>query len=290
MPDITFGLASQSRTPFDARLSRAVDGDTVDIVQPVRMVSIDTPEKAEYAGVPSVAQVKLDRCRQRLLDDTYIMLPEPLRQYLIDRITPDAAQRHIAASARAAEEFAKMRAARLEPVPAGQQPKVGVIVTGDVMDENGRLLAYVTPWLKAPLPHRDDPRRKTFNLEMVETGWAALFPIYPSLPTDDDFNRALFAAEQAWTQKSGAWNEFGTDLLLGYEYRACIKLGAADNPANPIPPVARITEAFRRICVDIRNHTILGRYGYHRVDPPYRLWIWPEHLHQARDALRLRDE
>jgi len=290
MPDVTFGLSPETRSPYDARLSRAVDGDTVDIVQPVRMVSIDTPEKAAYAGPPQVAQGKLDRCRQRLLDGTYEMLPEPLRQYLIARITPDAAERHIAASMRAAEEFAKMRRARLEPVPEGQQPKIGVFVTGDVLDENGRLLAYIAPWLKAPLPHRDDPRRKTFNLEMVETGWAASFLIYPSLPTDDDFNRALFAAEQAWTQKRGAWNEFGSDLLLGYEYRACIKLGAADDPNHPIPPVARINEAFRRTCVDIRSHTILGRYGYHEIDPPYRLWIWSEDLHEACDVLRLRDK
>lgn len=290
MPDITFGLSTESRSPYDARLNRAVDGDTVDVVQSVRMVSIDTPEKADYAGAPPVAQAKLDRCRQRLLDGTYEALPEPLRQYLVERITPDAAQRHIAASARAAEEFAKMRRARLEAVPDGQQPKIGIIVTGEVLDENGRLLAYIAPWLKAPLPHRDDSRRKTFNLEMVETGWASLFPIYPSLPNDDDFNRALFAAERAWAQKRGAWNEFGSDLLLGYEYRACIKLGAADNPASPIPPVARITEAFRRICVDIRSHTIFGRYGYHQIDPPYRLWVWPQHLHQARDVLRLRDQ
>jgi endonuclease YncB( thermonuclease family) len=290
MPDITFGLSAQSRSPYDARLSRTVDGDTVDVVQPVRMVSIDTPEKAEYAGSPPVAQAKLDRCRQRLLDGTYEALPEPLRRYLIERITPDAAQRHIAASVRAAEEFAKMRRARLEAVPEGQQPKIGVIVTGEVIDENGRLLAYIAPWLKPPLPHRDDPRRKTFNLEMVEAGWAALFPIYPSLPTDDDFNRALFAAERAWTQKRGAWNEFGSDLLLGYEYRACIKLGAADNPASPIPPAARISEAFRRICVDVRYRTIYGRYGYHHIDPPHRLWIWPEHLHEARGVLHLRDQ
>lgn len=290
MPDITFGLSPNTRPPYDARLSRGVDGDTVDIVQPVRMLSIDTPEKAEYAGSPRVAQGKLDRCRQRLLDGTYEMLPEPLRQNLVGRITPDAAERHIAASVRASEEFAKMRRARLEPVPEGQQPKIGVFVTGDVLDENGRLLAYLAPWLKAPLPHRDDPRRKTFNLEMVETGWASLFPIYPSLPTDDDFNRAVFAAEQAWTQKRGVWNEFGSDLLLGYEYRACIKLGAADNPDSPVPPVARINEAFRRTCVDVRSHTILGRYGYHEIDPPYRLWIWPEDLQEACDVLRLRDK
>jgi hypothetical protein len=43
--------------------------------------------------------------------------------------------------------------------PTTGKAKVGVIVTG--IEENGRLLAYVTPWLKPPLPPRDDPQRRT---------------------------------------------------------------------------------------------------------------------------------
>jgi hypothetical protein len=31
------------------------------------------------------------------------------------------------------------------------------------------------------------------------------------------------------------------------------------------------------------------RYGYHRIDPPYRLWIWQDDLAEAREALMLRD-
>src|SRR5262249_29146081 len=104
MPDITFGLLPESRSPYDARLSRAVEGDSADHAHPAGRVPIDPREEAEEAGSPPVAQAKLDRCRQRLLDGTYEALPEPLRQYLVERITPDAAQRHIAASARAAEE------------------------------------------------------------------------------------------------------------------------------------------------------------------------------------------
>ena len=41
--------------PDPHTLSRISDGDTPVIDQPVRMVSVDTPEKAEYAGLPSTA-------------------------------------------------------------------------------------------------------------------------------------------------------------------------------------------------------------------------------------------
>lgn len=52
-----------------------------------------------------------------------------------------------------------MRAARLVFAPDGSTK---LVVTGEVIEENGRLLAYLTPWLKPPLPPRDDPRRRTF--------------------------------------------------------------------------------------------------------------------------------
>jgi hypothetical protein len=87
-----------------------------------------------------------------------------------------------------------------------------------------------------------------------------------------------------------AWAEFGEDLLLGYEYRACLKLGAADKPGRPpVDPATRIQEAFRRVCVDIRNRKILGLFGYQRIDPPYRLWVWAQDLDDARRDLDLVD-
>jgi hypothetical protein len=79
-------------------------------------------------------------------------------------------------------------------------------------------------------------------------------------------------------------------MLLGYEYRACLKLGAADPPDRPpVTAATRIAEAFRRVCVDLRSREILGLHGYHRVDPPYRLWIWKQDLAEAREALDLRE-
>ncbi|MBC3189982.1 thermonuclease family protein [Pseudonocardia sp. C8] len=289
MAEIAFGFRPETRRVYDAPLLRGVDGDTVNIDQSVRMVSIDTPE-THVGGSAPTAQSTLDRCRQRLADGVYDAIGPGLRAHLLNRLTADAAARHLGAGARAGQEFARMRAERLTIDPVSGVGKVGIVVTGEVIEENGRLLAYVTPWLTAPLPPPDDPQRRTFNLQLVETGWAALFPIYPSLPRDADLARAVHAAETAWEQKLGAWAEFGADLLLGYEYRACIKLGAADRPNEaPVPPGERIDQAFRRVCIDVRTRTILGRFSYHQIDPPYRLWVWQDDLDEARRVLQLVD-
>ena len=108
------------------RLLRASDGDTLVVEQPVRMVSCDTPEKAQYAGAPATAQPKLDRCKQRLTNGFYDALPLELRNYLIGKLDPDAAERHIAAAVDASAHFDGIVATRLSR-PDGRQRKVAVL-------------------------------------------------------------------------------------------------------------------------------------------------------------------
>jgi len=143
----------------------------------------------------------------------------------------------------------------------------------------------MAPWFSGsasdPVPPRDSPARRTFNLDMIENGWAAFFPIYPSLPRNDDMNMAIAAAESAWNQRTGMWAAFGANVLLGYEFRACIKLGVAPDPAKGI------ADAFQRVCVDLRDLRIVGKFGFHRVPRPYRLWVWDKDLQQAKTDLHL---
>jgi endonuclease YncB( thermonuclease family) len=268
------------------RLLRSSDGDTLLIEQPIRMVSCDTPEKAQYAGGPPISQPKLDRCRQRLQNGFYDDLPAELRNYLIAKLGADAAQRHIDAAIDASAHFEGLIASRLTR-PNGGTRRVGVLPSGEIIDTYGRMLAYIAPWFDGPpndpLPPIGSPERNTFNLNMIADGWAAFFPIYPSLPRLRDMQMAVAAAEAAWDGKLGAWYYYGEDVLLGYEYRMCIKLAAAGNAADGI------TDAFQRVCVDLRNLQIVGRFGFPAVPASLRLWVWQQDLVAATAELGLHN-
>lgn len=286
-PKINFDYPIISRPPARRQLYRVSDGDTPVIEQPIRMVSCDTPEKAGYAGKPETSQPKLDLCRERLENGDYDVLPQELREYLINKLSDDAAERHILAGNDASNVFNTLLEQRLTK-PDGKKRGVATIPTGEIIDQYGRLLAYIAPWFEGtkadPLPPKDDPQRRTFNLDMIENGWAAFFPIYPSLPRNDDMNLAIAAAEAAWKKKRGIWKSYGQDVLLGYEFRACIKLAATKSSKKGIE------NAFQRVCVDLRSLKIVGLYGFWNVPPCYRLWVWEEDLADAVADLGLEEE
>jgi len=258
-------------------------GDTPFIGQPIRLVSCDTPEKAQYAGSAPVSQPKLDVCTQRLQGGFYRALPQSTRAYLLRRLGPTAAD-HIEAGVTASGVFESTLATRLTR-PNGSRRRIGVIPTGEVIDRYGRMLAYIVPWYSGsnsdPLPPIGDPARATFNLSMIANGWAAFFPIFRSLPNDQDMNMAIAAAENAWNSQLGIWHSYGPNALLAYEYRLCIKLGTAPTA------VEGIRDAFQRVCVDLRTIHNVGRFEFGTVPPPYRLWVWGEDEAEATSLLGL---
>ena len=277
---ITLDYPRAERPAAPHRLYSISDGDTPQILQPVRMVSTDTPEKAGYAGRSELAQPKLDECRRRLETGFFPEIPAALVEYLVAKLTGDAAARHIAAGDAASLEFDLLLKDRLTR-STGTQRRVATIPTGEVVDRYGRLLAYLAPWFAGgssdPLPPKHDPNRRTFNLDMVAVGWAAPFLIYPSLPHDDDLNLFLTEARAAWEHKRGAWQAYGENLLLGYEYRLCIKLGTAKTPKKGV------AAAFQRICIDVSSDPprSVGRFGWADVAPPDRLWVWTDDAAKA---------
>lgn len=278
-----FKFKRETRMAAPRKLLRHSDGDTPVIEQPIRMVSCDTPEKSGYAGRPETAQRKLDECRVRLASGFYDKLPAGLRKHLTARLDATAAARHIAAGEAASAAFDALLERRLT-LPDGRKRPLAVVPTGQLIDSYGRLLAYFAPHFNArELPPRDDPQRRTFNLDMIASGWAAFFPIYPSLPGNADLALCVTQAESAWKKKRGAWAEFGRSLLLAYEYRLCIKLAEAKTPAQGL------ARAFERSCVDLRSRKDVGPHGYWDVPPPYRLWYWLDEAKQARVDLGLAD-
>jgi endonuclease YncB( thermonuclease family) len=283
--EVNFGYDRNIRPAEPRALVRVSDGDTPVIDQPVRMVSCDTPEKARYAGRPEISQPKLDSCKQRLQDGFYTDITTDLRDYLLERLTNDAATKHISAGNDATARFEEIVEERLTK-ENGTKRKTAIIPTGEIIDIHGRLLSYMAPYFTGstsdPLPPPNDPKRRTFNLQMIEEGWAAFFPIYPSLPKNSDLNIAIASAETAWSDKKGVWEAYGDKILLGYEYRMCIKLGTAQTAQDGMD------EAFQRLCVDLRTLEIVGKFGFSEVPPPYRLWIWEKDLEQANVDLDLQ--
>jgi endonuclease YncB( thermonuclease family) len=279
---LNFNFDRVGRPAAPQRLFSVSDGDTPSILQPVRMVSTDTPEKKHYAGRAEVAQVKLDACRQRLLDGFYPQIPDPFRQYLVDRLDDGAAARHIAAGEEASVIFDLLLKDRLAR-PDGSQRRVATIPTGEVIDRYGRMLAYLAPWFAGttgdPIPPKNDPARRTFNLDMIASGWAAPFVIFPSVPKNDDLNLLYDESKAAWKGKRGAWKTHGRKLLLGYEYRLCVKLGTAKSAT------AGMKDAFQRLCIDLRGPKSVGLFGWHSVPPPHRMWVWATDATLASQAL-----
>jgi endonuclease YncB( thermonuclease family) len=282
-PTIKYNFKVQSFHPTRKKFISAPDGDTINIQQPLRMVSCDTPEKEGYAGKPPKSQPKLDICKERLQNGFYDAIPLGLRKYLIKKLGSTAAKNHIDSGNDASKEFEKIRNEKLQK-PDGSFFPVAVIPSGEVIDTYGRMLAYITRFFeKKDLPPKGDPKRNTFNLDIIANGWAAFFPVYPSFPTaEEDFNRMIKVAETAWNKKKGAWKKYGKDLLLAYEYRMCIKLGTAKDSKKGI------AEAFQRSCVDIRTMKIAGKFNFENIPPCYRLWVWEKDLVQATNDLKLK--
>jgi len=267
------------------------DGDTIKIEQPLRLVSCDTPEKEKPYGTAATTQPKLNKVKQRLQNGFFPLLPKGLVKYFTDRITADAAKRHINAGKDASDHFEKIKDQRLNK-PDGKRRKVGVLPSGEVIDRNGRMLAYILPYLEKPLPPKNDPARKTFNLIMVEDGWAMFFPIWPSLPKDpNDFDVIYSAAKKAWTTKKGMWHKHGKNLLLPHEYRLLMKLSVEVTSKKTVNDM--MSDAFQRLCVDLRSMKLIGKFDFYKVPPSHRFWIWEKDWNknkaQIKNALGVKE-
>jgi len=239
------------------------------------MANIDTPEKADYAGFPDKSQPKIDRGLQRLQTNQYEMAPDGLIDYFTAQVNSDSAAQHIEGGNRATHALQTLHDERLlrEDLSFRQ---LGVFPQGEAIDFFGRILAYTAPWYsKKEL--QTNPDRTTFNLNLLEQGWAAFFPFYPSLPKNSDFQMALDASIRAWDNRAGVWNMFGDTFLLAYEFRMLIKLGQKAEDDEKV-----WNSTFYRHCIDLRTMQDTGPFGFYDVPPPYRLWVKTDDMAQAR--------
>ena len=129
--------------------------------------------------------------------------------------------------------------------------------------------------------------RATFNLLMVEAGWAASFPIYPSIPRYADLVFLRDAAQQAFDQPRGIWADPLT--LTGYEFRMCVRLydvtrrlvaGAALSSRDR-------TGWVERYCVDMTTREVFSPQDYYKVQPYNRIFVWPQDIAEAVSTMNL---
>ena len=60
-----------------------------------------------------------------------------------------------------------------------------------------------------------------------------------------------------------------------------IKLGTSQSSKHGV------NDAFQRLCLDLRNSGIVGKFGFSYVPLPYMLWIWKKDLEKTKVDLSL---
>jgi endonuclease YncB( thermonuclease family) len=267
---------------------RATDGDTPYVSMSIRMLSIDTPE-VHYPGnqKPSNHDAKLAQLADWIQEGK-----SPVSSGLAEHLHPKLAT---GAAGTLQETQGESATVKFEEIldekltrPGGGKRSVFLWAANQHFDHYGRLLAYMAPSYsageRASMSRKD---RATFNLLMVESGWAATFPIFPSIPRYVDLLMLQGAAQDAYDQKRGAWADPMT--LTGYEFRMCIRLYGV---TRKLVEGEKLSSKERygwvtRFCVDMTTREIFHPQDYHRVAPHNRIFIWPEDVAKAVGAMNL---
>ncbi len=269
-------------------LSDVSDGDTPNIRMPIRMLSIDTPEvTARSDSGAAKVNAKFKELAGWIKEGK-----APVKKVFADHILPkledtDAGTLQYHQGKEASAYHKNIIEERLTK-PNGKKRNLFIRSPEKPFDGYGRLLAYISPSYSAKeLATMSRRERATFNLNMVESGWAAPFIIYPSIPGELDLPIFVKASVDAMEQKRG---QYQNPLSMpGYEYRMCEKLyditkkligGDSLNYAQQL--------GWRsRYCADMRDRKLLGPEEYMAIPDPYRLWIWPEDVQKSIATLNL---
>lgn len=267
---------------------RATDGDTPYVSMSIRMLSIDTPE-VHYPGNQNPA-----RHDQKLaqLADWLQRGKSPANADLAAYLHPKLASGQAGSLQKrqgeaATEAFRRLVADKLTK-PNGRLRTVFLRTGETPFDHYGRLLAYMAPnFSAAERAEMDYHARATFNLLMVESGWAAPFPIYPSLPKYRDLILLHDGARKAVEGRLGAWAD--PLALTGYEYRMAYRLWQVTDQLERGKKLgSRERYAWiDRYCADMTTLAIHEPQDYHKVAPQDRIFLWPADVGAAVARLNL---
>lgn len=280
---------------------RATDGDTPYVSLSIRMLSIDTPE-VHYPGnqKPSKYDDKLAQLADWIQHDKAPIESQALADYIRPKLeTGNAGSLQLEQGEAATKEFMKLIGEKLVIRDKDGKPKkdkdgntvmrrVSLSCADEHFDMYGRLLAYMAPAYK---PSERETltfeERATFNCFLVKSGWAALFPIYPSLPKHMDLVMFQKAAKDAYDEKRGVW---ANPLSMpGYEYRMCVKLYGVTKKLVDGKKV-KTQERYgwiERYCVDMTTREIFYPKQYIKVEPYNRIFIWAKDITEAVGKMNL---
>jgi len=264
------------------------DGDTPYVRTSIRMLSIDTPE-LHYPGTsnPSNHDSKLaDLATWIQAGDAPITAD--LAAYLVPKLSTGTAGTLQKSQGDAAKTHFQTLLDQKLTKPNGSKRQVFLRAADEAFDQYGRLLAYMSPYYSpAELEQLSYKDRSTFNLFMVESGWAATFVIYPSLPKYRDLVLLQEVAKEAYDGKKGAWADASS--LIGYEFRMCYKLWEITKKlkAGQKLSTAEKYSWIERYCADMTTRQIYEPQNYIKVEPYNRIYFWAQDVTEAVGKMNL---
>jgi endonuclease YncB( thermonuclease family) len=240
-----------------SKLLSISDGDTPEIKMGVRMLGIDAPE-LHFPEGRDVAQQ--DAVLAGLLKlAAWKALPKELQCYLAPKLDK-AGSLEKAWGLKAKAAFEAMVADGLAIKGSKAKRTMFFALPPVPFDCYGRILAYVGP--NVPKSERgDSPPPDTFNLKMLQGGWAALCLHKENLPKKSDLDLVVAAATNARSKKLGAWAD-EAKLLLGYEFRSVVRLATGQ-------------KGFTYPVLDVRHLDAkpLAPEAYIEIPPEYRVFV-----------------
>ena len=251
----------------------ATDGDTPTIQTPIRMLGIDAPE-LHYQGANVEQPGKYDAAFAGFLAGAGKDLDAGLKAHLAKRLDAGASTRHIQAGEVAFAHYQQIVAERLHRVSATTGKaiaprKLFTMVSQQVFDRYGRLLAYVAPaYTKDERDAIEAAKRPTFNLQMMQDGHATSLLIHPNLPKPDDLLLVRQAMASAKRRRKGLWKS-ATPMLQAFEFRWIVDTIAGKRKGPD------------RFCGDFTTAKLYLPQQYYKVADENRLWFFNEDVGKA---------
>jgi len=271
-----------------SRLVDVSDGDTPNIRMPVRMLSVDTPE------VTAKSEAGAARVDARFLElaewirSGHAPIGPAFRDHILPKLETGTAGSLQFVQGQAASAYLEARIDERIARPGKDPRSLFLRAADERFDRNGRLLAYVAPSYTATERRAMSRReRSTFNLDLMESGHAMPFILFPSIPGELDLPLAVEVSVEAMEAQRG---QYADEMFLpAYEYRAAEKLYriTRDIVAGDSLSATRRLSWRSRYCADMRDRRVHGPETYMGVPIPYRLWIWPADLQTAIAKLNL---